>query len=234
MATKRRIIIIDNPEEENIIQLTENDFLDKLQNNIQATLQNFIIDDELLFKYRTIIGVGNMLELNISSELFNNLINCEFLLPENVADMNTTSYMNFTDKQVKEYSEYLNWNKYILVLINKQEFDSNILYDVSKDIVDDRYWEILSTISLPIDFLKEYKEKIKWDIFFSTNIINDTIIKEFGDIFEESEDGEPFLKSYMVDKKSKLQTQIESSNSGIDITSDEIDDIINNNIKDNK
>lgn len=228
MATKKKIVIIEDHEEEKIIQLTENDFLEKLQKDKQSTLQNFIIEDELLFKYREIIGINDMLELNISSELFHDLILVEFLIPEHITDMNTTSYMNFTDDQIKEYSDYLNWNKYILVLINKQDFDSNILYDVSKNITDDRYWEILSTISLPISFLKEYKNMIKWDIFLATNVINDNIIKEFGDIFEETEDGEPYLKSHMIEEKNRLQTQIESSNSGIDISIDDIDDIINN------
>jgi hypothetical protein len=49
--------------------------------------------------------------------------------------------------------------------------------------------------------MKIYKNNIKWDIFYTTNIINNDIIKEFGDIFDvDPETSEPFLKSFNTNK----------------------------------
>lgn len=235
--TKKKIIIIEETEDDGLLKLTEKEFLKKLRDNVINTLNEFIIDDDLIFKYRNIIGFKDMLEYNISSNLFDLLIESGFIGLDDITNLNTTTYSNLTDEQVTMYSEHINWSKYILVLINKQEYDQSILYDISKNITDDRYWEILSTISLPIDFMKIYKNNIKWDIFYTTNIINNDIIKEFDDIFDvDPETSEPFLKSLNTNtnKNDKIEEQINSISNGLNISSDEIEEIINNNLNNDK
>ncbi len=228
MATK--IEIVREDEIENILKITEKDIINLLMEDARSILCKYDFSDEYKFEYRNYIHKNIMLETDLGEDLFNKLMDFGYLTNEDVKSLTTKTYSNISKERLETLYEFIDWNKYILILVNDIDINVDKLFEVSKNINHKTFWNILSTISLPIDFLKEYKDRINWGIFFTTNTITNDIMLEFSDIFAENESGEPYLSGFGKLKEDDYLNYLNETNSLAEIKVDDIEDIINNNI----
>jgi len=200
--------------------LSATDIIEMLKSNPIRTLQQYHFSDSDLFKYRKNIPLDVMIDQNMTEELFCNLLDDCYLSPDDIKNLNMTTYSNLKESTIDQYIDYINFEKLGFYLIADDNFNV-IKYE--KQLNSDRsleFWEIFSTINLPIELLEKYKEFIIWDLFFTTNPITNDIQNKFADIVEEH-----YLET-PKDKKMKIY-QIEVDQR-ISIDIDTIDELINN------
>ena len=79
------------------------------------------------------------------------------------------TYSNLSEKFIFKYKDFINWNRMILYISTQSDtFD-----DYIKIIENNNLWSLISANDLPIDFIRDYKDKLDWKLL--------SIVKNFSD-----------------------------------------------------
>jgi hypothetical protein len=126
------------------------------------------------------------------------------------------TYSNLDSDFVDKFSEFINWERMILYLSSSEKIDN--IQDLKWVIEKFNLWKLISANELPIEFIRENKDKFDWRILPIVNCFTDNEIKEFGDYIPKIENIElseiktPNLKEIRQIIKAQIKS-IKSENS---------------------
>lgn len=206
-------IVNDKPDDDLPVKMTEED-LDKLvsKNGIQTVLSEYEIPESYLLKRKFNISIVFSC-INPSEEFLKEAISSEYILPEDLKLVSTKSISNLSDKFIREYEEYFDWNRMMNYLMASEK-----IYDIEDYelvIEKNNLWNLVSSLNLPINFIRKYKDKLDWQYL--------AICREFNN--EEYEE----FKSYIDDSISrgeKMSLDLINSNNSLSFTENTSSEII--------
>ena len=186
-------------------------------------LKNYELSEELILQCVDLLDKEVLVQGFIFSENFiRTCLENEFIVSSDIEKMNMGTYARLSTDFVEEYSHILNWNRILVYLSTQTNSFTNYV-----SIIDEKnLWSLISANDLPIDFIREYREKLDWNLLYMTKCFNEDELEEF--------------QHYIVEVKEKhTQEQIKSSNVDFmsevdqDYSIDDITDIINKYMADN-
>ena len=220
----KKVKIVNETPEENVVQLTELDLLFLLQEHgTEHVLSNYELPEDFILKWgngdNEFNGIDKkvvMSMLSLSQEFIYAALTNEYLQIEDIRELNMRTYSNLDSDFVDKFSEFINWERMILYLSSSEKIDN--IQDLKWVIEKFNLWKLISANELPIEFIRENKDKFDWRILSIVNCFTDNEIKEFGDFIpkiqnlELSEIKTPNLKEIRQIIKAQIKS-IKSENS---------------------
>ena len=149
-----------------------------------------------------IIECGDLLDKSVliqgysfSEEFILNAIQSEYFELDDIKELNMTTYSNFSTDFISKYKSYINWNRMILYVSTQSDS-----FDKYVDVINDKdLWQVISANDLPIDFIREWKDKLDWSYLSMVKKFSDDEKEEFSNYIitpvQKELSDEPFIDS---------------------------------------
>jgi hypothetical protein len=128
------------------------------------------IDIDLFFRF---VESGDYI---INEKFIKELIDNFSIEKERLFDLPMLIYIELSESFIKEYEEYLNWNRLFLYYITNDNID---VWDYEDVISKYDLWHLASTIKLPIQFIEKYSDKLDWEYVSILNDFEDYDLEKF-------------------------------------------------------
>ena len=180
-----KIKIVEVKENETLTEMTEKELLNlfKDQGAIEV-FKNYEVPEEFLMKWAPGDDEFEGIEkeiiiqmLQLSEDFIKSCITLEYFTIEDISELNMSTYSTLSEDFIKEYDEYINWERMILYLSSSEKITNISLY---KNIIEKfQLWNLISANDLSIDFIRENKEKLDWRILSIVKNFSEEEIQEF-------------------------------------------------------
>lgn len=174
-------------------------------------IKAYDLSDELLMECCDVLDKEVIKQINLSEEVVNHYINNGIFSIDDLEELTMITYSNLSDSFISKYKENINW-KSIITYVSCTESDFTKWVDV---IDEHNLWNLISANDLPIDFIRNWKDKLDWSILSIVKCFTEDEINEFEEYYNS---GVEQHKS-----KSKISTITKQ-----ELTSDDIIDLLNN------
>jgi hypothetical protein len=153
-------------------------FLDKYQ-----VEYNFLIENRqhyTMHEFKILLQSGKEVDQKlIEYYVEDGSLDCEF-----IGELSMKIYSNLNNDFIQKYHDYIDWGKMLIYLTATDQLDPNKYMDI---IEDKNLWNIVSSTPLSIEFIREHKDKLKWNMVSFINDFSDDEREEFdGYIVQES------------------------------------------------
>ena len=183
-------------------------------------LKNYQITEELISDCTDLFDKEVLMQGFTFSEYFiRRALDSGYFSDMDLKNLNMNTYSFLTSNFIEDFSHLLNWNRFIVYLTTKTNNFTNYI----SIIEEKQLWGLISANDLPIDFIRQYKEKLDWNLLSMIKCFTDEEKQEFSDyIVENKKDmiNEEFIISEIQDLE-------------IDYSVDEIADLIEKYMSDN-
>jgi len=185
---KKIELVEEKPIEETIIKVTEQELLEMImKDGLIFVLQNYDVPESFLLKWGPKTEEFDGLDKNIiiqimglSEKFIKDAIDMDYFELEDIYGLNMGTYSGLSEKFIKLYENYINWERMILYLCSSEKID-----DISKfEWIIEKFnlWKLISANELPIDFVRRNRNKLDWRI---VSIINDFSDEEKDEFVED-------------------------------------------------
>ena len=128
-------------------------------------LEEDVILESLDFLDKEVIIEG----VNLSEDFLTRAISSDSFTKDDVKKLTMSTYSILSSDFIAEYSDYINWSRMILYISTQSDsFDNYITI-----IDENNLWDSISANDLPVDFIRQWKEKLNWTYL--------SMVKEFTD-----------------------------------------------------
>ncbi len=227
---KKLTITKSTPDE---LIIDEDRAIDMLKTHGLLTfLKNFKVDDEFIMACEDILDETEIITvlasgIKISQNLVEFFIERELIKPEHIRNISMSIYSTLDKSFIEKYDEHINWEKMIVYLTSTDQLDLTKYLDIieSKDL-----WNIVSTTPLPIEFIREHKDKLKWNVVSILNDFTGEEVEEFEEYLLKANSIEIVDNTVHLDtkeifetfKKNGLYNKKDSIDKPEDLTTEEI------------
>lgn len=189
----KKVKIVKETIEENTVQLTELDLLFLIQENgTEHVLNNYELPEDFILKWGNgtdeFKGIDKKFVismLSLSQDFIYAALTNEYIQIEDIRDLNMRTYSNLDSNFIDEFSDFINWERMILYLSSSERIEN---VQELKWVIDKfNLWKLISANDLPIDFIRENKEKFDWRILSIVNYFTEDERIEFGDFIPKIE-----------------------------------------------
>jgi len=183
----RKIEIVDEIKTEEVLKITEESLLKRIEEEgLISVLQSYDVPESFILKWgppspefdgfskSIIISISNL-----SENFIKEAIEIDWFDLEDISDLNMKTYSNLSDKFIRIYEKWINWERMVLYLCSSEKIE-----DISKyEWIIEKYnlWRLISANELPIDFVRKNKDKLDWRIVSIINDFSDGEKEEFVD-----------------------------------------------------
>jgi hypothetical protein len=151
--------------------LNEPDGTYKFLSNYKVS-EDFIFENKERFNKEVVLISTNLSESFIEKSLYS-----KWFVDSDIKELNMQTYANLSEKFIFKYKEFINWNRMILYISTQSDtFD-----DYIKIIENNNLWSLISANDLPVDFIRDYKDKLDWKLLSIVKIFSDNEKLEFTD-----------------------------------------------------
>jgi hypothetical protein len=151
--------------------LNEVDGTYKLLSNYKVS-EDFIFENKERFNKEVVV-----ISTNLSENFIKKSLESKWFEDSDIKELNMQTYSNLSEKFIFKYKDFINWNRMILYISTQSDtFD-----DYIKIIEDNDLWGLISANDLPIDFIRDYKEKLDWNFISIVKNFSDDEKLEFAD-----------------------------------------------------
>ena len=151
--------------------LDEKDGTYKLLSNYKVS-EDFIFDNKERFDKEAVI-----ISTNLSEDFIKKSLESKWFEDSDIKELNMQTYSKLSEKFIFKYKDFINWARMILYISTQSDtFD-----DYIKIIEDNDLWSLISANDLPIDFIRDYKEKLDWNFLSIVKNFSDDEKLEFSD-----------------------------------------------------
>ena len=151
--------------------LDEKDGTYKLLSNYKVS-EDFIFENKERFDKEAVI-----ISTNLSENFIKKSLESKWFEDIDIKELNMQTYSNLSEKFIFKYKDFINWTRMILYISTQSDtFD-----DYIKIIEDNDLWSLISANDLPIDFIRDYKEKLDWNFLSIVKNFSDDEKLEFSD-----------------------------------------------------
>ena len=151
--------------------LDEKDGTYKLLSNYKVS-EDFIFENKERFDKEAVI-----ISTNLSENFIKKSLESKWFEDIDIKELNMQTYSNLSEKFIFKYKDFINWTRMILYISTQSDtFD-----DYIKIIEDNDLWSLISANDLPIDFIRDYKDKLDWNFLSIVKFFSDDEMLEFSD-----------------------------------------------------
>jgi len=180
----KKLIINNKEEDSQTVVLSEQDAQEELiKMGFPTFIKEYDIDDQFIKDNVALINPSDVwlaiIEgLPITQDLLEFFLDKKVIKKECISDLSMSIYSKLGDGFIDKYKEYINWTKMVTYLASIEKLDIENYYDI---IEEKGLWNIISSTELPIDFIREHKGKLKWNVLLATNHFTEEELEEFSD-----------------------------------------------------
>jgi hypothetical protein len=181
----KKVKIVNKEVSNSEVELTEFQLLEKIkEEGAIEVLREYEIPESFLLKWgpesEDFEGIDKEIVitmLSLSEDFIKSGITLEYFTLEDISDLNMLTYSNLSEDFIKEYEEWINWERMILYLSSSDKISNISIY---KSIIEKfKLWNLISANDLSIDFIRENKEKLDWRILSIVKNFSEEEISEF-------------------------------------------------------
>jgi hypothetical protein len=184
----KKIELVEEKPIEETIKVTEQELLEMIiKDGLIFVLQNYDVPESFLLKWGPKTDEFDGLDKNIiiqimglSEKFIKDAIDIDYFELDDIYGLNMGTYSGLSEKFIKLYENYINWERMILYLCSSEKID-----DISKfEWIIEKFnlWKLISANELPIDFVRRNRNKLDWRI---VSIINDFSDEEKDEFVED-------------------------------------------------
>jgi hypothetical protein len=183
-------------------------------------LKNYQITEELISDCTDLFNKEVLMQGFTFSEYFiRRALDSGYFSDIDLKNLNMNTYSFLTSNFIEDFSHLLNWNRFIVYLTTKTNNFTNYI----SIIEEKQLWSLISANDLPIDFIRQYKEKLDWNLLSMIKCFTDEEKQEFSDYIVENKKDiineefiiseiQDFEKDYSVDEIADLIEKYMSDN----------------------
>lgn len=180
----KKIEFIEEVEENGTLRISEQTLIKRIKvEGLANIIKEYDIPEDFIIKNHLIIDKEIILKNMVLSENFIlNSIDIGFIEESDISDLNMVTYSKLSSTFLKAYKKHINWERMVLYL------SSSELLDVEKyvDIIEQyNLWYLISANDLPIEFIRENKSKLNWNILSLVKCFNEDELVEFSEFIPE-------------------------------------------------
>lgn len=174
-------------------------------------LTNYSITEEIIEECGDLLDKQVLLlGFTFTEKFIRNSLQNNFFEINDIQNLNMSTYAGLSNEFIEEYHDYLNWNRLIVYLSTQDVSFLNYISIIEKN----NLWKLISANDLPIDFIRQYKDKLDWSLLYIAKCFTDEEKGEFSDFIIET-------------KQESIEEDFSTeSNLLTDYSVDEISDII--------
>lgn len=141
-------------------------------------LTNYTLSEELILECGDLLDKEVIIEgLSLSEDFVNRAIESKFFELSDIKNLSMTTYSNLSDNFISLNGEYINWQRMIIYLSTQSnDFDKYIQIIESQNL-----WPLISANDLPIDFIRNWKDKLDWSYLSLVKCFTDEEKSEFSE-----------------------------------------------------
>lgn len=181
----RKIEIVEEVKTEEVLKITEESLLDLIgKEGLIHVLQSYDVPESFILKWgppsKESDGLSKSIViaiLNLSEKFVKEALEIDWFTLEDINELNMNTYSNLSEKFIRIYEKWINWERMILYLCSSDQ-----IKDISKyEWIIDKYnlWKLISANNLPTDFIRKNREKLDWRIVSIINNFTDEEKEEF-------------------------------------------------------
>lgn len=139
---------------------------------------NYEITEDVILECSDVLNKNVLIQgLNFSEDFISKAIDIDYFNVDDIYDLSMTTYSNLSSSFILKYKEHINWNRMILYISTQSNsFDEHV------DIINDKdLWQVISANDLPLDFIRQWKDKLDWSYLSMVKCFTDEEKEEFSD-----------------------------------------------------
>lgn len=173
-------------------------------NTIFEIMNEYEMSEELILDCLDLLPITIICQdYKFSEDFVIKALKTDYFTEEHIQDLNMQTYIGLSQEFIEKYGEYINWGRMILYISTQSDDFSKY----AQIIENNDLWDLISCNDLPIDFIREHKDKLNWNKL--------TIVKLFN--VEECEE----FKDYIVNYESQTNSYFNLSNDSNEIIIDD-------------
>ena len=146
--------------------------------NTYDIVTNYQLEEDVILESLDLLDKEVIIEgLNLSENFLIKAIDEEIFSKEDVRNLTMSTYSKLSNEFIAKYSDYLNWSK-MMLYISTQSDDFNNYTEIIETY---NLWDSISANDLPIEFIRQWKEKLNWTYLSMVKEFTDDEILEFAD-----------------------------------------------------
>lgn len=181
----KNIEIVENTSDE-VIKLTKNEIIEILEKHgTYYFIQNYNVSEDFILENREYFEMRFIIRgMPLSENFIEKALEINYMLPEDIMDVNMITYSKLSKEFLLKYKENINWSRMITYITTQSDsFDEYISI-----LEENNLWHLISANDLPIDFIREWKDKLDWKYLSMVKYFTDEELKEFSDYVIISEE----------------------------------------------
>ncbi len=141
-------------------------------------ISNYKLEEDVILHSLDLLDKEVIIEgINLSEDFLKQAIDKELFSKEDVKKLTMSTYSNLSDEFVTEYSDYINWAKMMLYVSTQSDSFDNYIDIIEKN----NLWDSISANDLPLDFIRQWKDKLNWTYLSMVKHFTDEEKEEFID-----------------------------------------------------
>ncbi len=141
-------------------------------------ISNYKLEEDVILHSLDLLDKEVIIEgTNLSEDFLKQAIDKELFSKEDVKKLTMSTYSNLSDEFVTEYSDYINWAKMMLYVSTQSDSFDNYIDIIEKN----NLWDSISANDLPLDFIRQWKDKLNWTYLSMVKHFTDEEKEEFID-----------------------------------------------------
>lgn len=150
--------------------------------NTYDIVKNYNPSEDVILDSYDLLDKEVIIEGNFSEEFLEKAIECNYFTTDDLENLTITTYSSLSKNFLEKYKEHLNWTK-LLIWVSTQ---TDSFADYVEIIQENNLWDLISANDLPIDFIRQYKDKLNWNFVSVTKEFSDEERLEFTDYLVET------------------------------------------------
>jgi hypothetical protein len=169
-------------------------------------VKNYNIPENVILENSDLLEKDVIRGLDISENFIEEAIKIEFFEPEDISHLTMVTYSRLSEGFLKRWEEVINWNKMIIYISTQEDnFEKWI------EIIDTKnLWKSISANDLPLDFIRQWKDKLDWTLLSLVKEFTTEEMEEFKSYIQtiEKNTGSGEYKEFSIDDIANLMDDI--------------------------
>lgn len=180
----KNVEIVENNADD-IIKLTKEQIIEILEKyGTYHFIQNYNVSEDFILENRQYFEIEFIVRgIPLSENFIEKALEIGYMSPEDIKNLSMITYSKLSKEFLLKYKENINWGRMITYITTQSDsFDEYISI-----LEENNLWHLISANDLPIDFIREWKDKLDWKYLSMVKYFTDEELKEFSDYITISE-----------------------------------------------
>ena len=151
--------------------------------NTYQILNSYDVTEDTISECPDLLDKEVLLQgFNFSEEFIRKSLENNYFTTEDIHSLSMTTYSKLSEEFIQEYKDIINWQKVIIYMTTQTNSFSKYL----QIIKENNLWSLISANDLPIDFIRQNKENLDWQLLSMVKCFSEDEKVEFVDFIVET------------------------------------------------